>query len=76
MYYFHYLIKKRIFLRSGSPPFRGCGASDISICYLQHLDLRLKQQIKLSAGVANPNAEGTKLKYQRRHSLGRGKSRS
>ena len=25
--------------QSGSPPFRGYGASDILICYLNHLDL-------------------------------------
>ena len=74
MFYFDYLLKTRKKIKSGSSPFRGCGTSDISILYLQHLDLRLEQQIKLSAGVANPNAEVTKLKNQRRHSLGRGKS--
>ena len=28
--------------KSGSSPFRGCGASDISIHYLQHLDFRVR----------------------------------
>ena len=76
MFYFDNLLKTRKKIKSGSSPFRGCGASDISILYLQHLDLRLQQTALFVVRVANPNAEGNKLKYQRRRSLGRGESRS
>ena len=31
--------------KSGSSPFRGCGASDISIHYLQHLDFRVRRPV-------------------------------
>ena len=48
----------------------------IWICDSSRETYFLIRQIWLSAWVTNPNDEGSKSYYQRRHSLGRGESRS